>query len=86
MSEEAAARRDALARQVRLDAAAKSVTTIVVEVREHGGSWTVGVPDIPGLEARATRRQEIEPAARAAIAAALRVPQHYFELHLRFRD
>ena len=86
VSEEAAARRDALARQVRLDAAAKRLTTIVVEVREHGGSWTLGVPDVPGLEARATRRQEIEPAARAAIAAALHVPQHFFELHLHFRD
>jgi hypothetical protein len=86
VSEEAADRRDAFARQVRLDAAAKRLTTIVVEVREHGGSWSLGVPDVPGLEARATRRQEIEPVARAAIAGALRVPQHFFELHLRFRD
>jgi hypothetical protein len=86
VSEEAAGRRDALASQVRLDAAAKRLTTIVVEVREYGGSWSLGVPDVPGLEARATRRQDIEPAARAAIATALRVPQHYFELHLRFRD
>ena len=86
VSEEAAGRRDALTRQVRLDAAAKRLTTIIVEVREYGGSWSLGVPDVPGLEARATRRQDIEPAARAAIATALRVPQHYFELHLRFRD
>ena len=86
VSEEAAAHREALARQVRLDAAARRLTTIVVEVKEHGGSWTLGVPDIPGLQARATRRQEIEPAARAAIASALHVPQHYFELHMRFRD
>jgi hypothetical protein len=86
VSEEAAARREALAQRVRLDAAAKRLTTIVVEVREHGGSWTIGVPDIPGLQARATRRQDIESAGRAAIATALHVPQHFFQLHMRFRD
>ena len=85
VSEEAAARREALARQVREGAAAKMLTTIVVEVMEHGGSWTVGVPEIPGVEARATRRQDIEPAARAAVARALQVPYHFFDLHMRFR-
>jgi hypothetical protein len=85
VSEEAAERREALARQVRLDAAAKKPTTISVEIREHSGSWTVAAPAIPGLEARATRRQDIEPAARAAVAAALQVPPYFFNLHLRFR-
>src|SRR2546427_10759190 len=60
--ETAAARREALARQVRLDSAAKRLTIIVVEVREHGGSWSLGVPELPGVDARATRRQDIEPA------------------------
>jgi hypothetical protein len=87
VSEEAAeARREALARQVRLDAAARRLTTIVVDVREHGGSWSIGVPELPGVDARATRRQDIEPAARAVIAAALHVPYHFFQLHMRFRD
>ncbi|MBJ7599063.1 MAG: hypothetical protein JF922_13405 [Candidatus Dormibacteraeota bacterium] len=84
--ETAAARREALARQVRMDAAGKRLTTIGVEVREHGGSWSLAVPELPGVDARATRRQDIEPAARAAIAAALQVPYHFFELHMRFRD
>jgi hypothetical protein len=86
VSEEAAGRREVLARQVRLGAAAKNFPTFVIEVREHGGSWTLGVPDIPGVETRASRRQDIEPAARAAIAAALQVPYHFFKLHMRFRD
>jgi hypothetical protein len=83
---EDAARREALARQVRQDAAARKRTTIVVEVRERSGYWMLGAPDIPGLEARATRRQDIEPAARAAVAAALQVPNYHFDLHMRFRD
>jgi hypothetical protein len=86
VSEEAAARREALAGRVRQDAAARKRTTILVEVRERSGHWTIGSPEIPGLEARATRRQDIEPAARAAVAAALQVPNHYFDLHMRFRD
>jgi hypothetical protein len=86
VDEEAAARREALARKVRQDAAARRRTTIVVEVRERGGSWTLGTAEIPELQARVTRRQDIEPAARAAIAAALEVPYNYFDLHLRFPD
>ena len=86
VSEEAGAGREALARQVRQGAAYKRLTTIVVEVRERGGSWSLDVPGIPGLEARASRRKDIEPAARAAVASALRVPQHFFELHMRFPD
>jgi predicted RNase H-like HicB family nuclease len=80
-----AAYRAALARQVRDDAAERNPTTFLVEVEEHGGFWTLSVPQIPGVRARADSRQEITPAATAAIAAALEVPRHFFELHFRFR-
>ncbi len=77
--------RGALARQVRQDAAAKNFTTFLVEVEEYGGSWTLSVPDIPGIRVQANKRQDITPAATAAIAVALEVPQHLFQLHFRFR-
>lgn len=82
---EEAAYRAALARQVRKDAAARTPTTFLVEVEEHGGFWVLSVPQIPGVRARADNRQEITQAATAAVAAALEVPYHFFELHFRFR-
>jgi hypothetical protein len=83
---EEAAYRAALARQVREDAAARSPTTFLVEVEEHGGYWVLSVPKIPGIRVRAGSRQEITPAATAAIAAALEVPHHFFALHFHFRS
>ena len=82
---EEAAYRAALARQVREDAATRNPTTFLVEVEERGDFWILSVPKIPGLRVRADNRQEITPAATAAIAAALEVPHHFFELHFRFR-
>jgi hypothetical protein len=79
-----AADRSNLAGRVRQAAAAKKPMTLLVEVREQSGSWSMRVPEISGVEARAGRRQDIEPASRAAIAAALEVPYHYFEVHIRF--
>jgi hypothetical protein len=46
---EEAAYRAALPRQVRQDAAAKNLTTFLVEVAEYGDSWTMTVPEIPWL-------------------------------------
>lgn len=69
--EEAEAYRAALARQVRHDAAAKNFTTFMVEVREQSGSWLLSVPDIPGLQERVHKRQDITPGATGAIASAL---------------
>lgn len=82
---EEATYREALARQVRQSAAAREMMTFLVEVEEQTSSWRLSVPDIPGVEARARRRQEIEPAAMSAIASALAVPQRLFRVHLRFR-
>ena len=82
---EEAAYREALARQVRQSASAGETMIFQVEVEEQSSSWRLTVPDIPGVEARARKRQEIEPAATTAIAAALAVPQRYFRVHLRFR-
>jgi hypothetical protein len=82
---EEAADRSTLAARVRQAAAARKPMTLMVEVQEHSGSWSMSVPEIPGLQARAGRRQDIEPAARAAIVAALEVPYHYFDVHIRFR-
>jgi hypothetical protein len=79
-----AADRSTLAGRVRQAALARKPMTLQVEVREQSGSWSMRVPEITGVEARAGRRQDIEPAARAAIAAALEVPYHYFEVHIRF--
>ncbi|MDQ6901187.1 MAG: hypothetical protein M3072_17100 [Candidatus Dormibacteraeota bacterium] len=58
---EEAAYRAALARQVRQDAAARNFTTLLVEVEEYGGFWTLTVPDIPGIRVRASKRQDIRP-------------------------
>ncbi len=82
---EEAAYRAALARQVRQDAAARNFTTLLVEVEEYGGFWTLAVPDIPGIRGRANKRPDFTPMATAAIATALEVPQHFFRLHFRFR-
>jgi hypothetical protein len=75
-----------LALQVRQGAAARQVKTFLVEVKEWTGWWELRVPELPRLQLRADRRQDIQPVARESIAAALRVPQHMFELHVRFRD
>jgi len=83
---ENAVHRAAIARQVRQDAAAKNLTTFMVEVEEYGGFWTLTVPDIPGIRVRAYKRPDITPMATAAIATALEVPQHLFRLHFRFRS
>jgi hypothetical protein len=66
--------RAALAREVRHDAAARNFTTFVVEVEEQGDSWSLSVPDIPGIQARVNKRQDISPAATASIASAWRFP------------
>ncbi|MBJ7596882.1 MAG: hypothetical protein JF888_09895 [Candidatus Dormibacteraeota bacterium] len=78
--------REALERQVRQGVARKNLTTFLIEVQPRHGSWIISVPEIPGLQCRAEKRQDIQPTARAAIAAALRVPQHFFELHIRLWD
>ena len=82
---EEAAYREALGRQVRESAAARDAITFLVEVEEQSSSWRLTVPEIPGLEARARKRQEIELSALSAIATALAVPQRLFRVHLRFR-
>ena len=82
---EDAVHRAAIARQVRQDAAAKNLTTFMIEVEEYGGFWAMTVPDLPGIRVRAHKRQDISPAATAAIAAALEVPKHLFRLHFHFR-
>ena len=82
---EEAAYREALARQVRQSASARETMTFLVEVEEQSSSWRLSVPDIPGVETRAFRRQEIEATAITAIASALAVPQRFFRVHLRFR-
>jgi hypothetical protein len=42
------------------------------------------VPDIPGIQVRTDKRQDITPTVTAAIAAALEVPKAFFKLHFRF--
>jgi hypothetical protein len=43
------------------------------------------LPDIPGIEVRTNKRQDITPIGTASVAAALEVPQNLFKLHFRFR-
>jgi hypothetical protein len=57
--------------------------TLEVVVLERHGWWRMSVPALPCIQADANRRSEIEPAARQAIARALEVPGHMFDLHLR---
>jgi hypothetical protein len=57
--------------------------TLEVVVLERHGWWRMSVPALPCIRADANRRSEIEPAARQAIATALEVPGHMFDLHLR---
>jgi hypothetical protein len=84
--EEAAADRAALARQVRDGAASKNFRTFLVEVEEQDSSWSVRVPEIPGVQAQVNKRSGISPAATAAIASALEAPYHFFHVHIRFRS
>jgi hypothetical protein len=77
------ARRAALAREVRESAAAGHRMTLEVSVLERHGWWRMSVSALPCIQTDANRRSEIEPAVRQAIAAALQVPGHMFDLHFR---
>jgi hypothetical protein len=77
------ARRAALAREVRESAAGGHRMTIEVSVLERHGWWRMNVSALPCIHTDANSRSEIEPAVRQAIATALQVPGHMFDLHFR---